>query len=541
MRYKEIAKLLSFYLYCLSAILLIPLCVSIYYDFIIEKHMHPYPSSFEAFAFTFGFTIILALVFHFTSRGTSKRFHRKEALFLVVLVWIFSTIIGALPFIITKTLENPIDAYFESVSGFTTTGSSVILPKKYDVQTGEEIPYVVRKAQSDEFYVYYGTINQVTNLFTNEDMRGFAAIAKPILFWRSFIQWLGGIGIIFLFITILPTLNIGGKFLYEAESHPEFSEGSYQENLRPRIKQTASYLWKIYVGLTLVETLLLYFTNTKITFFEAVLTSFSTVSTGGFSITESGIGGYNSHPITLWIIILFMICGAINFGMYFHLITGKFKKLLNVELALFFMFIVVTVGLVVWKLSSKHDFAYSFMQGSFQTISALTCTGFSTANYDIWPFPCQAIMLVVMYIGGMTGSTSGGIKTARHITLFRAFKQKMYLLFKPDMIKVLKLGDSPIDPKSLNNVFIFFWVLVIASVLGTLLMIFDGIDLETAIGLTSCTINNVGLTFRMAGPGNTCAFLPVFSKIVAIVWMFLGRLEFFAILILLTPSFWKTR
>ena len=513
MRYKEIAKLLSFYLYCLSAILLIPLCVSIYYDFIIEKHMHPYPSSFEAFAFTFGFTIILALVFHFTSRGTSKRFHRKEALFLVVLVWIFSTIIGALPFIITKTLENPIDAYFESVSGFTTTGSSVILPKKYDVQTGEEIPYVVRKAQSDEFYVYYGTINQVTNLFTNEDMRGFAAIAKPILFWRSFIQWLGGIGIIFLFITILPTLNIGGKFLYEAESHPEFSEGSYQENLRPRIKQTASYLWKIYVGLTLVETLLLYFTNTKITFFEAVLTSFSTVSTGGFSITESGIGGYNSHPITLWIIILFMICGAINFGMYFHLITGKFKKLLNVELALFFMFIVVTVGLVVWKLSSKHDFAYSFMQGSFQTISALTCTGFSTANYDIWPFPCQAIMLVVMYIGGMTGSTSGGIKTARHITLFRAFKQKMYLLFKPDMIKVLKLGDSPIDPKSLNNVFIFFWVLVIASVLGTLLMIFDGIDLETAIGLTSCTINNVGLTFRMAGPGNTCAFLPVFSKL----------------------------
>lgn len=541
MRYKEIARTFSFYLYSLAVVLVAPLLCSAYYDFFVEEMVHPYPSSFAAFSYTLLFTLLLAVIFHLSSRGSIGKLHKKESLFIVILVWLTTTIIGAIPFMTTRTIEGPVNAYFESVSGLTTTGFSIVYPKQYDPITGEEIPYVIDKPGTNESYTFYGTIKRMTNIFTNETMVGFDAIAKPILFWRSFIQWIGGIGIIFIFIAILPTLNLGGKMLFESESHPDIKESSCQQSLIPRVKETAAFLWKTYLGLTVLEILLLYFTNVKITWFEAMLTSFSTISTGGFSPEVNSIGTYKDNPITLWIVILFMILGGTNFAIYFHIIKGKFKQILSAELLLYLVLIVVSCGLVVWKLYPKYSAEYSILDGVFQTVSALTCTGFSTANYNVWPFPCLAVMLVAMYMGGMTGSTSGGIKTSRHVTIYRSFKQRMYMMFKPDLIKNISLGGSPVDPKRIINIFIFFWVLVIASVIGILLLVFDGVDLDSALGLISSGINNVGLAYRMAGPGNTCAFLPVFSKIVTIVWMLLGRLEFFAILILLTPSFWKTK
>ena len=502
--------------------------------------VHPYPSSFEAFLITIFITLSLAAIFKILGKNAHKRFFRRESLLMVFFVWIFISLLGAIPFYATRTIESPIDAIFESVSGFTTTGSSIITPKIYDNDTGSEIPYVKKvRGEKDKFVTYNGTIKDLTNPYTGKTLSGFEAISRPILFWRSFIQWLGGIGVVFVFIAVFPGLAIGGKLLYEAESHPVTHESSAHESLHPRVKEASSYLWKLYLAITVLEILLLYFTNPNLLFFDAVCISFSTVSTGGFAVHSAGLAHY-PLATTQWIVMAFMILGATNFALYFYVLKGQIKKAFNIELLLFWFFVIFSCSLVVWKLFNDTSQADTIRAGCFQTISAITCTGFYTANYDLWPLPCQAIMMTVMFIGGMSGSTSGGIKTSRHVVLFQSFKKKLEQIYRPNLVREVKVGSMTMDQTAINSVFIFFWIIITVSATGTLLYIFNGLDFETAAGLTACSINNVGLTFRMAGPGNTCAFLPVFSKIVTIILMLLGRLEFFSLFIIFTRAFWKS-
>lgn len=541
MRFKVLSHLLSYFLFIFAIVLSIPLCVSIYFDFIVDKSIHPFPSSFSAFLFTIIITLCLASIFKIIGRHSQKRFFRRESLLMVFFVWIFISVLGAIPFYATQTIESPIDALFESVSGFTTTGSSIILPKKYDPKTGQEIDYVKKIPQTGKSFTYKGTIKDLTNPFTGKTLSGFEAIPRPILFWRSFIQWLGGIGVVFVFIAFFPGLALGGKLLYEAESHPVTDQGSAHEALKPRVKESSSYLWKIYLCMTVFEIILLYFTNPDMKLFDSVCISFSTLSTGGFAVHSQGMAYYTS-PITQWIVIAFMLLGAINFGLYFQIIKGQFRKIFNVELLLFWVLVVLSSGLVIWQLSNALPTLETIRAGCFQTVSSMTCTGFYTKDYDFWPLSCQAIMIMVMFVGGMTGSTSGGIKTSRHIILFRSFKKQLELLYRPNLIKQVKIGKSSVEhnPGATNNVYVFFWIIVIVSSIASTIYIFNGLDIETAIGLTACSINNVGLAFRMAGPGNTCAFLPLFSKILTIILMLIGRLEFFVFFIIFTKSFWKT-
>lgn len=538
MRYKEVSHILAHFLFIFSVILLIPLCISIYYDFFVLNTTHPYPTSFTAFSITILITLFLASTFKVIGRKAQKRFYRKESLLLVFFIWVFVSFLGATPFYITKTIESPIDAIFESVSGFTTTGASILLPKKYDPVTKDELFYTKKIPNTKNHFTYKGTIKDYINPYTGETLRGFQAISNPLLFWRSFIQWLGGIGIVFIFIALFPGLSLGGKFLYQAESHPALHESTPQEVLRPRVKEVSSYLWKIYLCLTVLEILLLYLTNPNMELFDAICISFSTISTGGFAIHSNGIA-YYQDSITQWIIIAFMLIGATNFALFFYLIKAKFKKIFNAELFLFWILAGFCSLLVIWKLYENHITTDPIRAGLFQTVSSLTCTGFNTENYDIWPFPCQAIMIIAMFLGGMTGSTSGGIKTSRHIILFLSFKKKLQQLYRPNLIKDVKIGSIIMDQSAINNVFIFFWIVISVSALFSMLYIFDGLDLETAISLTACNINNVGLAFKMAAPGNSCAFLPPFSKILSIILMLLGRLEFFSLFIIFTPSFWK--
>ncbi|MEX0962203.1 MAG: potassium transporter TrkG [Simkaniaceae bacterium] len=538
MRIRDLAKVLSHFLFIFTLLLIIPILVALYYEFFTSTSLHPPYIGTLAFVTTFGASLSLFIFFRYIGRRSKGELFRRESLLLVPLVWVITSILSALPFLISNTIENPIDAFFESVSGLTTTGSSVIYPKAFDQKTGEEIPVQLTTYKGDKVYYFKGTVTPIVHPETKEILfEGLSAVNPPILFWRSFLQWIGGLGVIFLFIAVFPALAIGGKFLYEAEI-----TGPFKEAITPRIKETASNLWKIYLGLTILEILSLRVFNHDMPFFDALTITFSNISTGGFSIKAASIGAYNS-PATEWIVLLFMILGAINFGLYFFCIKGKIYKLYEPE---FFLFLVILILGSLFVTTSLIDFQAlthwtdKIRAGSFQFVSSITCTGFFTKNYDLWPFSAQSFMLLAMFIGGMSGSTAGGIKIVRHLIIFRAVKNKIESLFRPEAVQTLVIGKKEVSQSSLANVFVFFWVIIALSAFGTLILILDGIDPKTAFGLITCSINNVGLSFSAAGPSGTCAILPLISKVVMIIWMLFGRLEFFALLVLFSPSFWRS-
>ncbi len=548
---RAICRILGFYLGLFSLILLIPLCVSIYFQFFVDPVTHPQPHSTMAFVYSILVTLGFALIFHLIGRKTKQQLYKRESILLVMIIWMITTALGALPFMFSQTLTNPIDAVFETMSGLTTTGSSIIYPKQYNPQTGKEVPITLTLPKlTMRTYEFFGTVTPVRNPVTGKIiLEGFEAVGRGILFWRSFLQWIGGLGIIFLFIAIFPLLLIGGKFMAEAEM-PGPYQGSYSSTLVPRLRETMGLLWKIYLGFTLLQILLLLGTNPKLPVFDAITLSLSSISTGGFSIHSSSLAYYN-NPWTESIVMIFMVLGAINFALYFYLLRGKIYKFYEPEFFFFIGTIIAGIALVSWDIWDinlpfanyfpNYDFTQSIRYGSFQAISALTCTGFSSVNYDYWPFGAQAAMLILMYIGGMSGSTTGGLKSARHLILFRSARHKIESLFRPDAVRCLKIGDREVLQKTSLTAFIMFWIVICFSALGIVLLLLNGIGFETALGLVGCSINNVGLSFRFAGPAGTCAFLPIFSKIILIFWMLMGRVEYFALLIILTPAFWRSR
>jgi len=458
-----------------------------------------------------------------------------------------STILGAMPFYFSRTLENPLDAIFESMSGFTTTGVSVFNAKAFD-KNGIEIPIIVTDPYVPEkSYTYYGTINPVRNLLTNEIIySGTEAVSKGILFWRSFTQWLGGMGIVVLFIAILPALAIGGKFLFEAEV-----PGPTKDTIVPRIRETSSILWKLYVGLTLLEVLLLIWTHPSMPLLDAFCITFSTLSTGGFSVTNESIGSYN-NPATEWVVIVFMILGSINFALYFFILRKKFYRLKEPDLFLHLLIVFGGCLLVSCYLfgqtnlelngtSSPFTVSSAIREGVFQAVSAQTCTGFSTTNYNFWPFPAQLTLLLLMYLGGMSGSTSGGVKTSRIMILYKVISHRIENMFKPDVVRKLRIGNKEIIPSISVSVLTFFTMIVLFTILGTFLLVFCGIDPQTSISSVASMLNNVGLGFRAAGPTSSFAFFTAGAKIVSIFLMLFGRLEFFVMLLLFIPGFWKNK
>ncbi len=495
-----------------------------------------------------GVTLLLAAVFLFFGKRATGNFHRRESILIVALVWFLTPAIGALPFLFSHTLEKPVDAYFEAMSGLTTTGSTIFHAKEFNSTTGEEIPLQVSSPTDPNItYTFYGTIQPIRNQHNGQIAQtGVEAVAKALLFWRSFMQWIGGMGIVVLFITILPALSMGGRFLFEAEV-----AGPTKEGMTPRIKETASLLWRIYFALTALQVILLMAFNPSIPFFDALNVTFSTISTGGFSIRNEGLAAYHSLS-TEWIVVLFMILGSINFTFYFHCIRGKVYRIYEPEFFTFLLTLLFGSLLMSFLLygapkvlfAAKEgifSFAESLRYGIFHAVSAQTSTGFAISNYDLWPFASQVLLLILMFFGGMSGSTAGGIKIIRHLILFRFIKHKVESVFRPDAVRCLKIGAREITDKTAITVFVFFCILIAFSVIGTFLMVADGVDPNTSMGLVAAMINNGGMSFGAASPTESCAFLSPFSKIISILWMALGRLEFFILLVLLVPAFWKNK
>lgn len=547
MLWRDISKILGYFLFCFGGTLLFPLALSIYYEYLSPDVAHPQPHATGAFLESFIICNIVAGLLIWFGRHSGGSIYRREGLAIVVIVWFLTPVIAALPFSLSGTLTNPIQAYFEVVSGLTTTGASCMAPKLYN-NHGQEVAYEkVWNGSPDTTYVYWGNITPVRDARTHEVIHeGVEAVGKAILFWRSFLQWLGGVGIILFFASILPALGAGGKVMLQAEQ-----TGPLKSSLTPRIRETAAHLWKIYIGWTVLQVVLLMWTNEEMPFFDAVTITFSTISTGGFSIKNASIGAYQ-NVWTEWIVIIFMIIGSINFSLYFYALSGKFYRLYDPELLLFFALIAVAciigIPLIVGTsedlltgISQIFNWTDSIRLGMFEIISCMTSTGFAVANYDQWPHAFQALLLILMFVGGMSGSTAGGIKVIRHLILFKVTQHKVESLFRPETVRSLRVGDHEVDSSSANMVLCFFYIYLSLSVLSTFIYILIGIDPQTALGAVGCMVNNTGAAFRMAGPSESFAFLSNFGLIFSSILMILGRLEFLAILAILVPAFWKQK
>ena len=420
-----------------------------------------------------------------------KEIQRKEGFLIAALFWFAASIFGAIPYLIYGVFNHPVDAWFESVAGFTTTGATVLT----DI---EVVPY-------------------------------------GMLFWRSFSQWLGGMGIIVLGIAILPRLAVGGMQLMGLEA-----PGPTTEKITPRIAETAKKLWGVYLLLSFLLIVFLLFAGMPI--FDSVLQSFSTMSTGGFSPNSLSVGFYNSSIIDV-IITIFMFIAGMNFVLLYWSLRGDFKRLTrNSELKYYFFLNLSVILIVSFELWSTiyPNFFEALRYGSFQVISISTGSGFSTANFDLWPSFSKWFLLMLMFFGGCAGSTTGSIKIIRIMVLFKKGYQELHKIIYPHAIVPIRVNAKPISPEIVSSITSFFLIYLFIFLISTLIvMAAEDLPIITAISACAASIGNVGPGLGEVGPAGNYANLSIFTKIVLSFLMLIGRLELFTILVIFTPAFWR--
>lgn len=544
MLYRELIRIVGNFLVSFALILLVPLFVSIYYDYFVQDSVRSGWNSSWSFFLTALITFLFGSGCILFGKRSDGIIYRKEALASVVLIWFLTPAISAMPFLMTEVLKNPFQAYFETSSALTTTGASILFPQKIDPRTGKEMPYDdVEEGSIDTYYHYFGTIKpKVQN---GELLQSLNAIPKPLLFWRSFMQWLGGVGIVVLFVAVLPIFGVGGKVLFHTEA-----PGPIKEGLTPRIKESAFFLWKIYLGLTVLQIIVLMIVNPALPLFDSVCITFSTLSTGGLSVVDGSIGAYHNSS-TDWVVCFFMLIGGMNFSLFYFILKGKFKRLWDLEFIVYLLVILICTLFVTFCLLGTprtnemgsplgaYTWEGALKDSIFHVVSAVTSTGFFTTDFDKWPMASQVLLFILMYIGGMSGSTSGGIKMIRPIMIFRILQNKIESIFRPQIVRSFRIGKKEVDIGVIEMVLCFFALVIAFSVIGVFLLVVDGVDPETSLTTVAATINNAGFAFREAGPLKSFAFLSDFGLILTSILMIMGRLEFFALLVLLFPSFWK--
>ncbi len=548
MHKKEIFKFISGYFFIFAGVICAPLLIAIYYQFFVPKYLHPQPHSTLAFLFTLLFCVGLGFIFRHLGKGADgRRFFRKEGFLSLCIIWFLTGIIGGVPFTLSKTLTNPIDAYFEAMSGITTTGSSVMYPKNIDPITQKNKPIKITVSKQMRVkYTFYGNIDPIIDhesgmvLFAGTD-----AISKAIIFWRILLQWLGGMGIVILFIAVLPAYGLGGnKLLVQAEL-----PGPSSEDLAPKARDAATLLWKAYLTITVFSIFLLKIMDKNISIIDAMYIVMSSVSTGGFIPYRQAIHVYN-NPSVQWLMILFMIIGSINFSIIFQVIKGKLYRLFDPEF-LFFLLTILIGSLIIFSsiLNTKQMLFIGAMEkigtidsiriALFQYISCQSSTGFVLLDYDQWVDFAQAIMITAMFIGAMSCSTGGGFKVMRYYILIKTALFRTEAIYKPEMVRTFKIRKQPVSPTIKETTLSFFFIAISCALISTLVYIADGLDFKTAFS-TACTmINNVGMAHGPGGATQSFAFMSNFSKFISTFWMVLGRLEYYMILILFTRTFWK--
>lgn len=450
-------------------------------------------------------TLLIGAIAMFKTKGHRKEMNKREGYIVVAFGWIVMSLSGTLPYVATNAIPTFTDAFFETMSGYTTTGASIL----NDIEI----------------------------------------IPKGVLFWRSITHWIGGMGIIVLAIAILPLLGVGGMQLFAAEA-----PGPGGDKLHPRITDTAKRLWLIYVGYTAAETILLQVAG--MSFFDAINHALSTLSTGGFSTKNASVAHWNDNPAIQYIIIFFMFLAGTNFVLSYYLFKGKVGKILkDEEFKLYFKFIVVFTIIAAVLIYFRADVSQSTIDhpmvfgaaesairhALFQVLSVVTTTGFITADYTMWTPFLTVFFFGMMFLGGSAGSTSGGVKVVRQLILiknsFLEFKRALH----PNAILPVRYNGKSVSGDIVFNVLGFFILYMLSFIIGALVFSMFQMDFTSAIGLSASSLGNVGPALGDYGPVNNYAALPPLGKWWASFLMLIGRLELFTVLILMTPFFWRNR
>jgi len=482
MRWRFIIKIIGVLAFFESLAMLPALVVGLYF----------HDKSAAGFLQSAGITVLAGVLFYFCGRSEKGQdtIYPREGMAIVTLGWITVCLFGALPFYTGSEIPVFTDAFFESVSGFTTTGSSVLT-----------------------------------------DIEG---MSQGLLFWRSLIQWLGGMGIIVLSVAILPFLGVGGMQLYKAEV-----PSPVVDKLKPRISETAKILWKVYLLFTVLEIVLL--AGGGMGFFDAVCHSLTTLPTGGFSPKNISVAHYDSVYFDT-VIIIFMVLAGINFSLHFQMLRGKPLAFWHdSECRFFFGAVLLFTLLISFDIyGTLYKTAGETLRfAAFQVTSIITTTGFATADYELWPAMSQIILLLCMIMGASAGSTGGGMKCLRIMLCFKFCYKELFKLIHPRAVKPVKLGGKPVADDIVHSIMGFLALFMGIFALSAVVLAGIGVDLITSIGAVAATIGNIGPGFGLVGPTENFAAIPCAGKWVLIVCMLVGRLEIFTVIILLVPEFWK--
>lgn len=481
MRWRYILHIVGMLIFVLGLSMIFSLLVGFYYQ---DQSIWPLIKSM-------GITVITGfLMFILTRSPKTDYVSHREGMAIVTIGWILVGLFGALPFYIGGIFDLFVDAYFESVSGFTTTGSSVL--------THIEV------------------------------------VSKGLLFWRSFIQWLGGMGIIVLSVAILPFLGVGGMQLYKAEV-----PSPVPDKLKPRVRDTAIVLWKVYALISLAQVILLIAGG--MSFFDAMCHTFTTMPTGGFSPKNASIAHYNSTYID-GVIIFFMLVAGINFALHFQFLRGKPLVFWRNSECRFFLIVVLALVIVVsiniWG-PVYRSFGQALRYGAFQVVSIITTTGYASADYEIWPSFSQLILLLCMFIGASAGSTGGGMKCLRVMLYFKYCYRELFSLVHPHAVTQIKIAKQPVSSDVMRSVLGFMGLYIGLFAMSAVLLAGLGVDLLTSISAIAATLGNIGPGLGMVGPTDNFAHIPYLGKWLLIWCMLLGRLEIYTVIILLVPEFWR--
>lgn len=460
-------------------LLLIPFFVALFYG----------QGDANAFLYTVLLMIPIALIL-IKIKGKKNEIYAKEGFLTVGLAWIVISFFGALPFVFSGAIPSLVDAFFETSSGFTTTGASILT----EIQS----------------------------------------LPKGILFWRSFTHWVGGMGFLIFILALMPTFSGSTIHLLKAES-----PGPTPGKIVPKIKQTAKILYAIYFVLTLIETIFL--KSAGLSWYDSIIHALGTAGTGGFSNMNASVAAFN-NPAVEWIITIFMLLFGVNFVLYFQLIRGNVKAFFKSEelkwylIAVFASIIIIAVNIIPFN---HGDVTKSIRDSAFQVSSIVTTTGYATVNFNLWPTLSKVILIMLMFMGAMAGSTGGGIKTIRIVIIFKAIRREIDKILHPRRVKSVKIDGNVVEEETISGVFLFIFAYIIISLIAIFIVSFDNFDVTTTVTSVIATLSNIGPGLEMVGPaGNFSAFSDL-SKLVLSFCMLAGRLEIYPMLILFSPSLWK--
>ncbi len=474
-----IAKVIGQLLMIEAAALSLPLVVSVFYG--------------EAEAKSFLLTIAICLVVGFLmSRIPAKNQHIKikEGLTIVTFGWVFFSVFGALPFLFSGAIPSVADAIFETVSGFSTTGASILT-----------------------------------------EIEG---LPLGILYWRSFTHWLGGMGILVFTLALLPKMGAGSFQIIKAES-----PGPVSEKVAPRVKNTAMILYLIYIGMTVVEIILLMLGG--LSFYEASVHSFGTVGTGGFSSKNTSIGYYGAY--VQWVITIFMFASGTNFALYYLMLKGKVKKAFADEEFRFYVGVSLAAILILiidLTNSGVYDtLAETIRHSAFQAAAIITTTGYSTTDFDLWPSVSKAVIMLLFFVGGCAGSTGGGIKNIRILVVFKSIKASLVKVIHPKAVVPVKVNGKTVSNDTIFSIFSFVMIWAFIVLFGTVIVSLNGFPLIDSFSAVAVTLGNIGPGFGIVGPTSNFSEFSDGIKYFFSFLMLVGRLELYTVLVMLTPSFWK--